>query len=398
MPYQENCKVEGHILTRFKVARLYYHDQMNQQDIAQKIACHRNTVGNIIKLCKQQTSKQVWTYLTSSKNISKELLYDLFSFLKAQKPVPHAHPKQLQGKDEQYILNRHKDLGYGPKRLFKTLKREKQDIFKYSLPKIKGVYKRNNLKKKTVRTGNKNRRALYDYAKISAFEQLQYDTKEILDKKALPQNIYELFKNNQDLPLYQWTIIDAKTRTRFLAWSYHLSSFHGAIFLFFVICWLRAHGIYHHIHTQFDGGAEFCSASKIKLAFWNALFAPFNVSVSQTEGVKWKQNLIERSHKDDDQEFYVPRGKFITTKADFLTEAQQWILYWNSERSHSGIGMNDLTPLEKLEQLGIYQAKALSQFPAIILDDLFKPLQSISDILKQSNAQKVLTQYLPSFL
>ena len=258
---------------------------------------------------------------------------------------------------------------------------------------MRGEYKRDGLRTNTVRTSNGNRRALYDYAKISAFEQLQYDTKEILDKKALPTTLYAFFAQHDFMPKYQWTIIDAKTRTRFLAWSHTRSSWYGAAFLFFVICWLRAHGVWHAMEFRFDGGAEFCSASKIKLAAWNILFAPFNASVSQTDGVKWKQNLVERSHKDDDQEFYVPRGRFMTSKTDFLIEAQQWLLYWNTQRQHSGIGMHDATPQEKLQRLGIHQASTLTHFPVLILDDLFQPLQNITNILNPQNAQKELTYY-----
>ena len=393
MPYKENCNVEGHILTRFKIARLYFHDKIPQKEIAARIGCHRNTVGNVIKMCKKEASREAWRYLKSAEGLTESRLIELFRFLKPEKPKPHSHPKQLRGEDEEYIVKRHEKLGYGPQRLYTTLKREGVDMSRYTLAKIKGVYKRNALETKKVRTSNGNRRALYDYTKIGAFEQLQYDTKELLDKKALPKTLYDFFEQQDYMPKYQWTIIDAKTRTRFLAWSHTLSSWYGATFLFIVICWLRAHGIWHHIHTQFDGGAEFCSASNVKLALWNTLFTPFNASVSHTEGVKWLQNLVERSHKPDDQEFYVPRGQFMTSKTDFLIEAQRWLLYWNTERHHSGIGMNNATPQERLQQLGLHQANTLTHFPVLILDDLFHPLQKISNILNPQNAQKVLTYY-----
>lgn len=117
------------------------------------------------------------------------------------------------------------------KRIFRHLKRQGYDTENiYTLGKIKGVYKRKKLKRKKVRTANGERRALYNYEEIGAFEYLQYDTKKVTDKHALPLEIYSKFKEKDYLPEYQWTIIDAKTKTKFLAWSYSLSSFFGLKF------------------------------------------------------------------------------------------------------------------------------------------------------------------------
>jgi len=394
MLYKENCKAEGHVLTRFKIARHYFYDKMTQEEIAKTISCHRNTVGNVIRTCKEYATETAWRYLKTTKQLSRERLQDLFSFLETLSTRPHAHPTQLGYEEEACIVQKHASLGFGPQRMYTHLKREKEDMSVYTLAKIRGVYKRNNLRKQTKRTKNGNRRSLYNYTEIAAFEQLQYDTKDILDQKALPEEIYSLFADHTELPRYQWTIIDAKTKTRFLAWSKKLSSWYGFSFLLFVICWLRAHGQWHHIQTQMDGGSEFCSASPKKLTLWNTLLAPLNASVIQTEGVKWKQNMVERSHRSDDEEFYVPRGYHIKSKTDFLIEAQQWLLYWNTEREHSGIGMHDRTPEEVLEQLGHHQAHRLVRFPALILDDLFLPFSQLQAMVRNpQNAQNVLTYY-----
>jgi len=45
---------------------------------------------------------------------------------------------------------------------------------------------------------------------------------------------------------------------------------------------------------QFDGGREFYSVSKAKLKKWNDSLAKYNVSVVDTKGSKWKQNIVER--------------------------------------------------------------------------------------------------------
>lgn len=274
--------------------------------------------------------------------------------------------------------------------MFKHLKRQGYDIQNtYTLSKIKGVYKRNDLKTKKIKTTNGERRALYNYDEIEAFEYLQYDVKYILDKHSLPKEIYQLFKYNPWLPKFQWTVTDAKTKTRFLAWSYSLDSFFGFKFLELVICWLRAYNIRVRIQTQIDGGPEMCSGSKRKLANWNERLSKYDAEVYDTEGVQWKQNLVERSHRIDDEEFYCPRGGFIKSKTDFLIEGQHWIIYQN-HRSSNGIGLNGLSPKEKLEQLGIYNAEQICNFPSLILEDFFKPFQLFFNVQKSQN---VLTPY-----
>ena len=389
MSYKENCKVEGELITRFKIARLYFLDRKTQKEIADNIHCHYNTIGNIIKKCKLYASDEALQYLKINEKISFEKL-NLFNFLRSDSRRPKSNSRCLAGEQESLILDKHHQLNYGPKRLFKHLKRQNYDTENiYTLSKIKGVYKRNNLRTKKIRTSNGERRPLYNYDQIGAFEYLQYDTKEIADRHSLPEEIYQKFKFNQELPKYQWTITDAKTKIRFLAWSYELNSFFGFKFLEFVIIWLRAHNIRVKINTQFDRGSEFCSGSERKLEDWNERLSKYNVHVYDTQGIKWKQNLIERTHRTDDEEFYCPRGEFIQTKNDFLVEGQYWIIYQN-HRSNDGIGLHGLSPKEKLEQLGIYNTEQICNFPCFILEDFFQPFQLFFNIPKSQN---VLTPY-----
>lgn len=238
---------------------------------------------------------------------------------------------------------------------------------------------------------------MYNYDEIEAFEYLQYDTKTILDKHALPADIYEKFRNNGELPKIQWTIIDAKTKIRFLAWSYNRSSMFGLKFLLFVIVWLRSHGIRTKINTQVDMGMEFYSGSKIKQKMWNNELKKYNAYAYDTEGVKWKQNIVERSHKTDDEEFYCPRGEKINDKTEFLTEGQFWNIYYN-HRPNDGIGLNGISPKEKMERLGIYNAEKIASFPCLILEDFFQPLLLFFNIennqkIFEQKSQNVLTNY-----
>lgn len=389
MPYKQNCKVEGEVITKLKIAKLYFSRQRTQKEIAENIQCHYNTINNIIKRCKLFSSEEVFHCLRGSEKLSESQL-GLFNFLESASRRPKSNKRSLNGPEEKLILEKQAKLNYGPKRMFKHLRRQgynMQDT--YTLAKIKGVYKRNGLQTKKIRTANGERRALYNYEEIEAFEYLQYDTKEISDKHSLPREIYQLFKYSPLFPKFQWTITDAKTKTRFLAWSYALDSFFGLKFLEFVICWIRSHNIRARIHAQIDGGPEFCSGSRRKLADWNNELARYDAEVYDTGGAKWKQNLVERTHRIDDEEFYCPRGEFIKDKSNFLTEAQRWIVYQN-HRSSDGIGLNGLSPKEKLEQLGIYNAEQICNFPCLILEDFFKPFQLFFDVQKSQN---VLTPY-----
>ncbi len=389
MPYKQNCKVEGEIITRLKIAKLYFGEKKNQREIAKSIQCHHNTVNNLIKRCKLFGSEEVFYYLRGSERLSEAKL-ELFNFLKSGSRRPKSNKRCLIGPEENLILEKHKKLNYGPKRMFKHLKRQGYDTKNtYTLAKIKGVYKRNELQTKKIRTANGERRALYNYDQIEAFEYFQYDTKHIPDKHSLPEEIYLKFKESEHLPKFQWTITDAKTKTRFLAWSYNLDSFFGFKFLEFVIIWLRAHNIRVRMHFQIDGGPDMCSGSKRKLKDWNERLSQYNVEVYDTDGSQWKQNLVERTHRIDDEEFYCPRGELIQTKNDFLVEGQYWIIYQN-HRSSDGICLNGLSPKEKLEQLGIYNAEQICNFPCLILEDFFRPLRLFFNVQKSQN---VLTPY-----
>ncbi len=398
MPYKENCKTEGEIMTKFKIARMYFAGGEKQNDIAKNIKCHKNTVGTIIKHCRASSNPDIWAHLKTNGHISLAELNRLFNFLKPCSRRPKTNKRSLAGKNKETILEKFRRLNYGPKRLFRHLGRQGYDTDGiYTFGRIKGVYRQEKLKVRKVRTANGERRALYNYEEIGAFEHLQYDTKFVADQHSLPPEIYRRFKNALDLPQYQWTIADAKTKTRFLAWSHSLSSFLGFKFLEFVIVWLRAHGIQEKINIQLDGGAEFCSGSERKLKVWNEQLAEYNIHIKDTSGVKWKQNLIERTHRTDDEEFYCPRGEYIKTKDDFFLEAQNWIIYYNN-RINDGIGLCGLSPQEKLQRLGICEAKQICNFPCLILEDFFKPFQIFfnTELNQRSLCQKsqnVLTPY-----
>ena len=91
MPYKENCKAEGHILTRFKIARHYFYDQMTQEEIAQKtqalkgehkLAAWGNQIRNYV-LHPYKLVKDLRTHIESS-NPESVLDGHLDMFIEAQ--------------------------------------------------------------------------------------------------------------------------------------------------------------------------------------------------------------------------------------------------------------------------------------------------------------------------
>jgi len=195
MPYKENCNAEGEIMTKFKIARMHFADNIKQNKIAKILNCHVNTINKIVLACKNKSpDDKIWKYLNDSDSrITVKKLNDLFSFFKydSRKPKSHKLSIKIGSADEKIISDKFEDKKYGALRMFHHLSREGFDVEKrFTFGKIKGLYKRLKLKAKRVRTANGERRALYDYDLISAFEYLQYDVKVIADKHALPTDIY----------------------------------------------------------------------------------------------------------------------------------------------------------------------------------------------------------------
>ena len=56
--------------------------------------------------------------------------------------------------------------------------------------------------------------------------------------------------------------------------------------------------------------------------------------------------------------------------------------YWNKERSHTGIGMNDRTPEEVLKQQGLIGVDRLLQFPVLILEDSLMQLRKCNSVVE----------------
>ncbi len=100
-------------------------------------------------------------------------------------PKHNKTPSNLEG----LIVYEAKRTGFRYIRLHKYMKR------RYGLDispnTIKAILIRNDVKRKRVRTKSKGVRHLYNYNQLEAFEELQIDTKYLLDSDSLPEDVYE---------------------------------------------------------------------------------------------------------------------------------------------------------------------------------------------------------------
>jgi hypothetical protein len=261
------------------------------------------------------------------------------------------------------------------KRLRMILER-RGTLWNLTLAKIRGVYKRNKLKVKKVKAKNWERKALYDYETIGAFEHGHYDTKVLADSHSLPAHIYDNLKNNKHVPLYEWNIMFVGCRIRFTAYSRWKTSTFWLQFLVLVLSHLRSCWVTGHIRMHTDWWSEFFSNSERKKAEWNKVLWELD-SFIDCYNPNWdiRKNLIERSHKSDDEEFLIPHWDDFNTLEAFMKHWQAYNDYRNKKRAHSGIAMNWRTPIEKLKDDWFHQAEKILTFNVLYLDSCFHPLQ-----------------------
>jgi len=403
MIYRDQIRLseECELITKLRIIRDVEVHKYPETSVAEKFHTHRNTVGKIVRKFRNNISLEIQRKLLFSSLRHDELLRYLAP-LKNESRRPHNNKRTASPEQEKLILKifHEKKVRVGVKRLHKIIRRKCLDLGTtpredqkelellktLSFSQIKGIYKRNKLKIKKVRTCNGQHTPIHDYTALACFEKLHYDTKIIPDQKALPPEIYQKFKLSKDLPIIEWNIIDAKSRTRFMAYSHNRTADFGLHFLLLVIQFLRAKNLISwdlRIIIGTDNGCEFFSGSERKNAEWNKLLNVLNAEIYPYEpGHDIRKNLIERSHKTDDEEFFVPRGFYINSKADFLLEAQDYTNYFNCRRSHSGIGMNDMTPLEKLQSSGLTTPEKILEFPTMILEDHINEIREATNMIR----------------
>jgi hypothetical protein len=375
MNYKTYLKNNEIISIKLRVIKHRLVDKLQVKDIVRKYTMWRNTVTNIVKLYNNKAPKKLKEKINNNISLSSSELEKLWSFLLPLSRKPHSHPKQANLFEENQIINWYEKTTVWPKRLRNNLE-QRWELWNITLPKIRGVYKRKWFKIKKVRTCNWETRSLYNYEEIWAFDDWHYDTKVLADAKSLPAHIYENLKHNKHLPLYEWNIMFVWCRVRFTAYSRWKSSTFWLQFLVLVLSHLRYHWITWYIHMHTDWWAEFFSNSERKQWEWNDVLKELNSDID-CYNPNWdiRKNLIERSHRSDDEEFLIPFGDIMTTKSKFMFHAQKYNDYRNKSRVHSWKGMKNRTPKQKLLDLWIHNADKILDFKVLYLDSYFYQLQ-----------------------
>jgi hypothetical protein len=294
---------------------------------------------------------------------------------------PHHSPGKTPDHFEELIVTEARRTHFRYRRLRWYLLRKYGLIF--SEDTIKVILKRNRVGRRRRRSATGQQRHLYDYEDLVPGRELQLDTKHLLDKKALPTEVY-WHMQHYGLPCYEWHVMDAATRARFTAYSYELSATFGFVFIVMVLLWLRAHGVRGAIRIRLDNGAEFCAGSPRKLAHWNARLRSLQAHLDPIPpGAKQLLALVENAHRSDDEYFLMVHAERCLHTRDFLSKAQRWQDTWNFYRSHGGLGMKGLTPREKLKATKVMIHDHVLLFPVLLLEGLLRKIGNLSGFLNQ---------------
>ena len=249
---------------------------------------------------------------------------------------------------------------------------EKTYGIRFPLYRVKYILKKAGFSpKKNRRKKNSEHKPLYDYYNLQPFQEIQIDTKYIRDKRTLTKEGYQNIITH-NLPLFQWTAIDAATRIKFVAFSYSLNATYGLLFITMVVLWLRAHNVRSFIRIRVDNGSEFTSGSMRKLLEINEFLAQFGAELyTNPPGAKWNNAIVENTHRKDDEWFYVPMLPLIKSAKNFLFWAKVWQDVWNTKREHYGHAMDGLTPYQKLRSLDTLINPNVVNFPVILFESFF---------------------------
>jgi transposase len=282
---------------------------------------------------------------------------------------PKHSPNQTSASLEKIVVMERKRTNFGRVRMQRHLKREfKLDI---SSSTIRNIYRRNKIQRQRRKRTRYHTVVSYDWEKIKPLENFQLDLKYILDFFALPEDVYHHL-NRIKVPPYQWSCIDVVSRTKFIAFSYEKSYTYGVCFFILTACWLRSFGIMHSLSFQTDWGEEFGGSSLKKLArLQKRILTPLGVNLMRIrKGHREDNAFVERSHRTDDEEFYIPSGKRFRDKENFLYFALKYIWRYNTDREHFGKGMEGRTPLRKLKESYSHLNQNICLFPPFILDEI----------------------------
>jgi transposase len=283
--------------------------------------------------------------------ITRAVVYDILAKsrsgdLRDRPKTPRRQPRKTPANIEEQVLTAKNLTHLGPKRL--ALYLAKYEDVHLSWATIRNVLRRNRHRLTTPMPRRRQgaARPFVDWYSAKPFEVVQVDLKYIRDHKALSQaQIAHLDKHG--IPNFQWGALDVNSRFKLVAYSRERTWTNGLCFYLWVLAWLRSHGVSAQIAFTVDHGEEFGGKSWLKVQELRKLIASFGCRLIQNHKGHPEENAhLERSHRTDDEEFYIPRAMQITTERELLDEALGYVYYYNNVREHSSLGYR--TPFEAL--------------------------------------------------
>jgi len=359
--YQEVLKMNP-FEARRKVVETY-HETKSIRKTAKMLGISRNTVR-----------KWVRRFLQNGYT-------GLLSLSRRPKTSPNKTPDNI----EKLVVELRKKTGFGAKKLSIELK--KRHGIKLSEHTIRHILDRHKLVKKKPK--------MKVYPTHWAWEDkddvvlVQMDTKDILDKKTLGTERWDYYRK-KGFPRYQWTALEGRSRVRVIAYSDRLNVTNGIAFMLLTVAVLRSSGIKERIEIQTDWGQEFGGESMKKIEEINRRYLnPLGARLVRIpKGRKTYNGRVERSHRTDDEEFYVPSILEIRDRREFHERAARWIRYYNVERPHLGIGGE--SPVERFKKIYGGEPSELLRFRGI---DIGKLSTELILWFNQRVGHNVLAQY-----
>lgn len=336
----------------------------------------RRAILQILKSTHGNVAKTAKLLHTTRRTIYKTLKKDAHGSLDDSSKAPKTIHNRTKIDIEDKVIVIKKKTRYGPIRIADELK----DIYAITLSihTIRNILRRHKkkLQLKQHKPHKKGVRQFVDWYSAKPFEIVQIDLKYIIDQKALTmEQIIHI--QQKDLPLYQWGAIDVNSRFKLIAYSQEKSWTNGLTWFLWVTSWLRSHGVTDEIVYTVDHGEEFGGKSWLKIVELRKLLSGFNCRLIQNRMKHPEENAhLERSHRTDDDEFYIPRILAIQDRQTFYREALNYMYYYNNVRKHSGIGRS--TPFEHLRSQLPELDDRIRIVPPLFLDNISVDLGSWS--------------------
>ena len=284
--------------------------------------------------------------------ITRPVVYDVIAKarsgdLQDRPRTPHHQPRKTTAEAEEAVIAAKNLTHLGPKRL--ALYLAKYEGLQLSWATIRNVLRRNRHRLTTPMAKRRpgRSRPFVDWYSAKPFEVVQVDLKYIRDQKALSkEQIAHLDKYG--IPNFQWAALDVNSRFKLVAYSRERSWTNGLCFYLWVLAWLRSHGVTADIAFTVDHGEEFGGKSGFKVQELRKLISGFGCRLIQNHKGHPEENAhLERSHRTDDEEFYIPRVLALRSEQDLLDEALGYVYYYNNVREHSALRYR--TPFQALK-------------------------------------------------